>query len=230
MFTAMAREAMRHPDPLADLRRPPAQTPQGPSYFVGLDLGQAQDYTALSVVQRTEYTKPDDPTRTLRRYAVRYLERWKLGTTYTDIVSDLARLSAQVPLPGSTLVVDATGCGRPVVEMIRNARLPLKIVPITIHGGHAVRPQPGGGRSVPKKDLVAIMQTLLQTGRFQIVPTLREAGILGDELRSFKVKVTLPTGNEIFEAWRERDHDDIVLSVALACWFGERGQRQLNIW
>jgi hypothetical protein len=29
--------------------------------------------------------------------------------------------------------------------------------------------------------------------------------------------VPLAAGNEIFEAWRERDHDDVVLALALAC-------------
>ncbi|HVS39959.1 MAG TPA: hypothetical protein VMS17_30655 [Gemmataceae bacterium] len=26
---------------------------------------------------------------------------------------------------------------------------------------------------------------------------------------------------ETFEDWREREHDDLVLSVALACWYGQ---------
>jgi hypothetical protein len=30
------------------------------------------------------------------------------------------------------------------------------------------------------------------------------------------------TGHESPEAWRERDHDDLVLAVALAVWCGER--------
>ena len=34
-----------------------------------------------------------------------------------------------------------------------------------------------------------------------------------------RVKVTL-AGNETFEAWRERDHDDLVLAVALALYVG----------
>jgi hypothetical protein len=39
--------------------------------------------------------------------------------------------------------------------------------------------------------------------------------VLAEELAAFRVKVT-PAGNETFEAWRERDHDDLVLAVALA--------------
>src|SRR5262249_20623470 len=45
--------------------------------------------------------------------------------------------------------------------------------------------------------------------------------ILAKEMQAFRVKITT-TGNETFEAWRERDHDDLVLAVALAAWLGER--------
>jgi hypothetical protein len=31
------------------------------------------------------------------------------------------------------------------------------------------------------------------------------------------VKIT-PSGNEQYGAWREGEHDDLVLAVALACW------------
>ena len=34
------------------------------------------------------------------------------------------------------------------------------------------------------------------------------------------------SGNETFESWRERDHDDLVLAVALAAWLGERWAAQ----
>src|SRR5262249_44300270 len=41
------------------------------------------------------------------------------------------------------------------------------------------------------------------------------------ELQNFTVKIKLSTTNETFEAWRERDHDDLVLAVALAAWVAE---------
>ena len=40
---------------------------------------------------------------------------------------------------------------------------------------------------------------------------------LARELETFQVKLT-QAGNETFESWRERDHDDLVLAVALGCW------------
>lgn len=39
------------------------------------------------------------------------------------------------------------------------------------------------------------------------------------ELGLFRVKVTL-SANETFETWRERDHDDLVLALALALYVG----------
>jgi hypothetical protein len=54
-----------------------------------------------------------------------------------------------------------------------------------------------------------------------IAPALPDAAALGRELLNFRAKVHLTTGNETYESWRERDHDDLVLSVALACWYGQ---------
>jgi hypothetical protein len=203
---------------------PPGQEadPRWPWYIVGLDLGQAQDYSALCVVERTFETDPDDPGRRQSAYGVRHLRRWQLGTPYTAVVADLADLAVRKPLPGSPLVVDATGVGRPVIELIRAADLPLWVSPVVIHGGHELGSGPDGSAHVPKKDLVGVMQTLVQFRRFRISPALPDAKVLGRELQQFRVKVSLLTGTETFEAWREREHDDLVLSVALACWFGER--------
>lgn len=30
-----------------------------------------------------------------------------------------------------------------------------------------------------------------------------------------------------YAAWREQEHDDLVLAVALACWWGERGHARV---
>jgi hypothetical protein len=40
-------------------------------------------------------------------------------------------------------------------------------------------------------------------------------------MAAFQVKITA-AGNETFESWRERDHDDMVLAVVLACWAASR--------
>jgi hypothetical protein len=53
---------------------------------------------------------------------------------------------------------------------------------------------------------------------------LPEAKTLMQELLNFRVKVSLSTGHESFEAWRERDSDDLVLALACALWYAKRAE------
>jgi hypothetical protein len=53
------------------------------AYFVGLDLGQSADYTALAVVQ-TAYERSEQG-KLVKRLHLRHLERYPLRTPYTTI-------------------------------------------------------------------------------------------------------------------------------------------------
>jgi hypothetical protein len=227
------------------------------SYLVGLDLGQASDFTALCILERTKpdpagdrgfqadrqleklaaagsihlppgyvptYRRPQ-PSKE-NRYAVRHLERFELGTSYPDIVQRVVELFAEPTLAHQTLVVDQTGVGRAVVDLLVKARPKATIRPITITAGNADIPD-GAGWHVPKKELVGVLQVLMQTRRLQVASRLRLARVLLKEFETFRVKITA-SANETFGSWRERDHDDLVLAVALAAWVGER--RLLEIW
>jgi hypothetical protein len=198
-------------------------------YVVGLDLGQSQDFTALTVIRHTRHPTPGGDRPDFLVHEVVHLRRWPLGTEYTAIASDVAALVARPPLPGCALVVDATGVGRAVVEMVRRAKPDARLVPVTIHGGRAVTGNDAHGFAVPKLDLVARLQALLQARRLKVA-ALPERELLERELTAFRIKVNVATGHETFEAWRERDHDDLVLAVALACWYGERPGRTLRAW
>lgn len=44
---------------------------------------------------------------------------------------------------------------------------------------------------------------------------------LVQELLNFKVEIAMG-GHDKYEAWRGGVHDDLVLSAAMACWYGER--------
>ncbi|MBI3977167.1 MAG: hypothetical protein HY331_03170 [Chloroflexi bacterium] len=183
-------------------------------YLLGVDLGQAQDFTALAIAE----TAQADPPRT---YLVRHLQRWPLGTTYPAIVEDLRAMLGQSPLAGrSVLVVDGTGVGRAVVDLLRSARLGAPLLPITITGGNVVTTD-GAQRNVPKRDLVGVLQVLLHTRRLLIGQDLPEARTLVGELLGFQVKIT-DAGRDTYGAWREGAHDDLVLALAVACWLGEQ--------
>ena len=63
---------------------------------------------------------------------------------------------------------------------------------------------------------------LLQNGQLKIAQALKLRETLVRELLNFRVKINVSTAHDSYEAWREGDHDDLVLSVALACWAGEK--------
>jgi len=181
--------------------------------ILGLDLGQRKDYSALCVVQR-EFRPSGE-----RHYGLRYLKRWPLGTGYPEILSDLATLLRNPIFDQPKLAVDITGVGLGVFDFVKQSGLPVIHRPILITAGSHVTNE-AGCYHVPKKELVSVLQVLLQSRRLRVA-NIPERELLVKELLQFKVKVST-AGNESFEAWRERDHDDLVLAVAMALWLGER--------
>jgi hypothetical protein len=192
-----------------------------PYYVLGLDLGQAADPSALAVDEQT------DAGHGLKNHAVRHLRRWPLGSSYYDIADEVAESTRRLPRGRVALVVDATGVGRPVVEIIRKARPAVgRLAAVTITAGSEVTSD-AWGYKVPKRQLVGCVQSALQGGRLHVAAALPETKTLAHELSTFKAKVSLATGNETLEAWRERDFDDLVLALAMCCWYGDRGCRRV---
>jgi hypothetical protein len=52
----------------------------------------------------------------------------------------------------------------------------------------------------------------------------RRSGIL-----NFCVKISVSTGHGSYEAWREGDHDDLVLTASLSAWKARKGVWTLRI-
>jgi hypothetical protein len=202
-------------------RVPPA-APAGKAvdYLAGLDLGQRADFTAFCAVRRAEAADPSAPGRVAWRYDVVALRRFPLGTPYPGVVAAVAGWMGQAPLAGAPLAVDQTGVGAAVVDLFRQAPGAPWLVPVLVTAGHQVTAHEGGGYGVPKKELVGVLQALLGSRRLAVAGGLPETPALVRELETFTAKVTA-AGHETLEAWRERDHDDLVLAVALACWAGE---------
>ena len=76
-------------------------------YIAGLDIGQANDPSALCVIERVG-----------PRLHVRHLERLPLGLPYPAQVERVAGVLDRPPLVGHVrLVLDATGVGRPVLDL-----------------------------------------------------------------------------------------------------------------
>src|SRR5438552_965955 len=102
------------------------------TYFVGLDLGQRRDPSALAVVERAEISLDMDyvayERRRALRYRVRFLERVRLGMPYPDVVGRVREVLRRPALAGRcTLVMDATGVGAPVLDRLGEANLGWRI-------------------------------------------------------------------------------------------------------
>jgi phage FluMu gp28-like protein len=196
-----------------DLYTPPApvRTP-APKYFIGVDLAQQQDFTAVLVLEQ------HGAVREGATYHARWAERWR-GVSYPEQVERLRTLKATPPLTQATLIVDATGVGRAVLDMLQAARLYPHAV--TIHGGETVTRVHQAEQRVPKRDLVATVAVALQQGRLKVAAELPHAAVLTAELQTFKMTIDPKTAHDSYAAWREADHDDLVLGLAVALWWAE---------
>jgi hypothetical protein len=138
-------------------------------------------------------------------------------------------------LKGCRIAVDQTGVGRAIVEQIevelekaRNDRPAVDLIGIQITGGHAETVVSFGERNVAKVQLVSTLQAILP--RLTVAKELPHSATLVAELKAFRVKITA-SRNDTFESWREKDHDDLVLAVALALWLSDRAPRgRLAVW
>jgi hypothetical protein len=189
------------------------------NFYVGVDLGQASDYTAIAVAERVEDLGAKETVKKGNEYQlhIRHLERFR-DVRYPEVSERVKRLLGAPPLQkNSKLVVDATGVGAAVVDMLRGSA-GLTFDAVTITGGDTQSKAGYGSYRVPKRDLVGGLQVLLQSGRLKIASSLEHAGTLRAELLNFRVKINLASGHDSYEAWREGDHDDLVLAAALAVW------------
>jgi hypothetical protein len=96
------------------------------------------------------------------------------------IVADVSRLMGQ--LPDAMLVVDGTGVGRGIVDMFEGQ---VRFEPVSIHGG-AETTYSDGYHRVPKREVVATVQRVLQEQRLKIGRDLPEVDVLIHELQTFK--------------------------------------------
>ena len=190
--------------------------------YLGLDLGKLRDFTALAAVE-------DVPQ--YGELAVRYLERVALGTPYVRVVERVAEVSRHAAMNGRChLVVDGTGVGSPVEEMLRAAAERggwRGMTAVSITGGDKARQATGYGVgerwNVPRRDLLSGLQVLLEKGKLKIAAKMPESRALVREL--IRMRSGLPgVAAGRLEAGSDPDgggqaeHDDLVMAVALACW------------
>jgi hypothetical protein len=198
------------------------------TYYVGLDLGQSQDYTALAVVQKVP-TYDKQTGKHASELHLKHLERYPLKTPYTDIADQVknlltgdpfttpAYLNGRIAKPITELLVDKTGVGVAVTDLLKERHL--NYIAVTITGmGQKVNRTGTREYSVPKQDLVSALEVPFHKGTLKVAKGLEGWPKLREELLNFRRKQNKVTAHIRYEHWRESDHDDLVLAAALACW------------
>ena len=179
-------------------------------HLLSIDLAQLQDFTAYAVLRQVSEEEEDT-------YQVHHLKRLERGMSYVDQMDRIRDVYDQLP-SSPKVVADATGVGQAVVDIIDD----LRPVEIWIHGGEKVT-QKGSRYRVPKRELAGVLQRVLSERRLNVHPELKRAETLKEEMTNFKAEINPDTGHESYAAdWRDGDHDDLVLAVAMGLWYAER--------
>jgi hypothetical protein len=195
-------------------------------YTVGVDLGQAQDPTAVVVVETEMQVRVWRDERGAlrerpvgREHRVRHAERLPLAMSYVDQVACVMGLlrSPELPARDTEVVIDRTGVGAAVGDLFRSGGMdPVQVV---ITGG--LDEQRDGARvfKVPKLLLVSRLQASLHAGELKFAVGLAEEQAFKAELAEFRMRHT--DGGRLTFGAREGHHDDLVLGLAIALWRGQ---------
>jgi len=223
--------------PLTRVFRTPKFRSEERCTYLGVDLGQSPDPTAIAAVERVITVDWDSIDAATRQpacsisYDLRHLERIPTGTRYPVVCDRIRAVRDRVMelLPFSPLqeiVIDGTGVGLPVIDFLRSS-LPriegcnwdlddrgIPLVCIKIHGGDRVGHQ-DGALCLPKRDLVGRLVVLYQQGLIRVPSTLAEGANLMAELVAYRVKYSAE-GHDSYNPQRSSQHDDELLAVACA--------------
>lgn len=191
----------------------------------GLDLGKIKDHAALVC---TEDLFAETPTnggawQAMRRVVCLASKRWALGTGYIQVIRELKAILERDCWLNPVVVVDATGVGQPVIEVMRQEGLRCRIVPVTISGGNSQRIDASGCWWVAKSVLVSNAQIMLQSG--ELLVAAKEKALF-QELSNYVASST-GSGNEVYSA-PPGEHDDLVIGLCLAAWYTTRARRRIK--
>jgi hypothetical protein len=187
---------------------------------IGADIGQRVDPTAIAVVETIEAVGEGEYDYQPLKHYVRRLERLPLGTKYPAVARRLCDIAAQLQGPERDpwLLMDATGVGQPVVDLVvalmERRGIECKVVACYFTHGDRLDWQ-GREARVGKAYLVSALQAALQQTRLLFPPTLRDARQLQDELLNYEIRVD-QDANDKYGAFAVGAHDDEVTAVGLA--------------
>jgi len=202
-------------------------------HILAFDVAKKHDFSSLELFRVTDAAREDGAE------AATYLD-WVRSSKlkdapYTELGAMVRDALASSALAGRCdLLVDATGVGEAVVDILRDEGL--DPIPIVFTAGNKVsmassahqdsrfgqNGQKGLRRvselRVPKQDMIHASQIVLQQGRLRILPRCGDAGGIRRQLSAFVGRVN-ERGGLSAEASRDSVHDDHVAAFLMASWW-----------
>lgn len=181
------------------------------NHYIGVDLGQRRDYTAIAVITERQIFAGRDkvsyqPVRHTELH-LSYLKRLPLRTPYTSLPPRLRNLVTILNPTRVTVAVDASGPGVPVVDMLHRAGLGADILAAFIAAAGDGKSRKNGFYTIGRNTLLSLLRIALERRMLKFATALKLRPELDAELIGLSANPNLAGA-----------HDDLAFSIALALW------------
>ena len=201
---------------------PAVQSVKGWSrYWLGVDLAQAQDNTALVVVHDECLPQWGGGSRQVlgpRRRTIVFADKFR-GVSYPDIISHVIRTLTKEPLLGrARLVIDASGLGRVVSDLLFEQGVEHHAIQMTVGQNWAKK---GRYVNVGKTLLLETLSLLFATGDLTFAHDLPLREDILAELETFQLTETAAGNQVITQGKSGAHHGDLSIALSVACFASE---------
>jgi hypothetical protein len=212
-----------------------------PEYFLGIDLGQRADHSAVAVLEEAvwveddwgwEFNIPNERTGEERKLLTGWVSP-DVMTHHQLLTAKRLNLTCGRPPnpPLRVRFIKRYPLQSPYHDVVDDIRSMLRRPPLSTTDVAAVMDLGAAGTAVLEmfrqaglQDVVPVFilaqtpqENVRSKRKLEISPILPHARIVEEELRAFTGKVS-EAGHDRYEG-REREHDDLVLALSLATWY-----------
>lgn len=184
-------------------------------YFVGADLGQANDFSS-AVVLKDQQLPVYDGTRVVlgpRERTVVFADKFR-GVSYVDVVDYLIRLRNAAPFGGkSELIIDGTSIGRVVSDMLHEQSVDHTAVQMT--GGQEWR-RSGRYVNASKTLMIENLAVLFAAGDMKFAHDLALRKEIEEDLASFTTQTTAAGNMVISQSRSASGHGDAGIALIIS--------------
>lgn len=181
------------------------------NHYIGIDLGQRRDYTALALLTEQRifegYDKVAHNPIIRHELHVSFLKRLPLRTPYTSLPSRLHNMVIALNPVDTTIAIDASGPGVPVVDMLHRSTLGANLMPAFIAAAGDGKTMKNGFYTIGRNTLLSLLRIGLEHRLLKFAAGLKLRPELIAELNSLAINPNLAAA-----------HDDLAFAIALGIW------------